>query len=57
MRFWQGLTIAEIARRLGVQQKPLYRRLARILADVRDRLKLEGLSGSDALEVLREVAA
>ena len=57
MRFWQGSTVAEIARRLDVQQKPLYRRLARILADVRERLEHEGLSGSDAIAVLREVAA
>lgn len=57
MRFWQGLTIAEIARRLDVQQKPLYRRLTRILAEVRACLEVAGLSGSDAIEALREVAA
>lgn len=50
MRYREGLTVAEVARRLGLEQKPLYRRIERIrtalrasplLADVRPEAVLE----------------
>ena len=44
MHFWDGLTVAEAARRLGVPQKPLYRRIERALVTLRDRLEADGVS-------------
>ncbi|HEU0051656.1 MAG TPA: sigma-70 family RNA polymerase sigma factor, partial [Longimicrobium sp.] len=44
MRFVAGLTIAEIARALELQQKPLYRRAERILKTLRDLLEAAGIS-------------
>jgi RNA polymerase sigma factor (sigma-70 family) len=44
LRYWEGLSIADIARRLGVPQRPLYNRLARVLGMLRRRLESEGVS-------------
>jgi RNA polymerase sigma factor for flagellar operon FliA len=44
MRFWEGMTVAEIARTLGLPQKPLYRRLASALRAVRRALEAAGVS-------------
>jgi RNA polymerase sigma factor (sigma-70 family) len=44
MHFWDGLTVAEAARRLGVPQKPLYRRIERALVTLRRRLQADGVS-------------
>jgi len=37
--FWKHLSVADVARNLGVPQKPLYRRLDRILKHLRDAMK------------------
>jgi RNA polymerase sigma factor for flagellar operon FliA len=52
MRFWQGLSVAEIARGLGLEQKPLYRRIDRALSSLRGSLKGAGLSRDDVRTVL-----
>lgn len=49
LRFWDGLSVADIARGLRVPQKPLYRRIERALAGVRSSL---GAAGLDAERVL-----
>lgn len=47
LKFWHDATVADIARALGLDQKPLYRRLERALADLRARLERDGVSGSE----------
>lgn len=44
MRFWEGLTIAAIARCLGLEQKPLYRRIEKDLVVLRQALQHSGVS-------------
>jgi RNA polymerase sigma factor for flagellar operon FliA len=39
LRYWEGLTVADISRTVGVPQKPLYRRLERSLALLREQLE------------------
>ena len=43
MRFFEGFTIAQVARALGVEQKPLYARLRRILDSLARHLATEGI--------------
>ena len=43
MRFFEGFTIADVARQLGVAQKPLYVRIQRILGTLARRLAAEGI--------------
>jgi RNA polymerase sigma factor for flagellar operon FliA len=43
MRFWEGLSVADIARALRLDQKPLYRRLERSLRELRARLESSGI--------------
>lgn len=47
LRYREGLTVARIARRLELEQKPLYRRIERLLRDVRRRLEHEGVSAKE----------
>lgn len=54
MKFWEGLGISEIARGLGLEQKPLYRRLARLLAMLGEELAAEGVSREDAMAIVDE---
>jgi RNA polymerase sigma factor for flagellar operon FliA len=44
MHFWEGMSVADIARGLQLEQKPLYRRLERLLAALRQRLTQAGLT-------------
>ncbi|WP_325308307.1 RNA polymerase sigma factor [Longimicrobium sp.] len=44
MRYWAGSTVADIARALRIEQKPLYRRLDRIHAHLRRSLEASGIS-------------
>lgn len=44
MRFWQDLSVADIARMLGIEQKPLYRRIERLLEQLRERLRETGIT-------------
>jgi RNA polymerase sigma factor for flagellar operon FliA len=47
MRFEDGLSVAEIARALHLDQKRLYRTLQRLLETVSATLKFEGIARSD----------
>lgn len=44
MRYWEGLSVADVARGLGVPQKPLYRTLERALRRLRTELEGAGVS-------------
>jgi RNA polymerase sigma factor for flagellar operon FliA len=54
MRFHDCLGVADIARALHLEQKPLYRRLERLLVDLRRALEQEGLSGTMAAAALAQ---
>jgi RNA polymerase sigma factor (sigma-70 family) len=45
LRYWEGFTVAEIARALSLDQKPLYRRLDASLEQLRRAVESEGLDG------------
>lgn len=51
LRFWEGMTIADIARTLGIPQKPLYRRIDADLRRLRAALEAEGVAGEDIAEL------
>jgi RNA polymerase sigma factor (sigma-70 family) len=57
LRFWEGLSVAQIARGLGVPQKGLYRRIERALARMRRDLERGGVSREHVRELLHEEAA
>ena len=57
MHYWQGLTIAQISRALGLDQRRLYRRLDHLLDDLRRSLESVGVSRDLARELLDESAA
>jgi RNA polymerase sigma factor (sigma-70 family) len=52
LRYEGGMRIADIARTLGIEQKPLYRRLQRTLARMRARLESAGIAADDATDLL-----
>jgi RNA polymerase sigma factor for flagellar operon FliA len=52
MRFDDGATVADIARLLQLEPKPLYRRIERMLAELRAALEAVGIRASDAADVL-----
>jgi RNA polymerase sigma factor (sigma-70 family) len=56
MRFWDGMTVADIARARGLPQKPLYRRLERALATLRRSLERSGLSWHEVRALLDQAA-
>ena len=56
LRFWEGLSVAEISRSLGLPQKPLYRRLDGAIGRVRAALERAGMSKEYARAVLNESA-
>jgi len=47
-----GLTVAEVARALGVEQKALYRKKEHVLKRLRSDLEAEGVGSRDARELL-----
>lgn len=51
MRHEQGLKVTEMATRLGVNHKPLYRRLAAIHADLRSALRQAGVCAGVAMDL------
>jgi RNA polymerase sigma factor for flagellar operon FliA len=53
MRFWEDVSVADIARALGLEQKPLYKRVDRLLAQLRRQLAHAGITTS-ALADIRE---
>jgi RNA polymerase sigma factor (sigma-70 family) len=52
MKFWDGLRVADIARTLNIEQKPLYRRIDRLLVSLRGTLERLGV---DAEAVARHL--
>jgi RNA polymerase sigma factor (sigma-70 family) len=52
LRFREGLTVASVARTLGVEQKPLYRRFEHINEQLRAALEAHGVHASDVQEWL-----
>lgn len=53
MHFGEGRSLAEVARTLRLEQKPLYRRADRLRRRLRENLLAEGV-GADVLEVLSD---
>ena len=53
LRYWEAMTVADIARALGLPQKGLYRRLDRLLADLRHQMEELGFSKAEASELMR----
>lgn len=51
-RFENGMSIADIARALRVDQKPLYRRIQQLLRILRDRLHAAGVSSEDVADIV-----
>lgn len=47
MRFRDGYTLADVARALKLEQRPLYRRVARLQAVLRERLERAGIGPGD----------
>jgi RNA polymerase sigma factor (sigma-70 family) len=52
MRFEDGRTVADISATLRLEQKALYRRLDRLLMDLRVGLKAQGIDAPEVLEML-----
>jgi RNA polymerase sigma factor for flagellar operon FliA len=52
LRFHEGLAIADVARALGLSEKPLYRRLPAIVARLRKQLEATGVTSGDLHDVL-----
>ena len=57
LRFWEDLSVADIARGLSLKQKPLYRRIERLLAELEQELLRAGLRADHLHELLDEPAA
>ena len=56
MRFDDGRTVAEIALTLGLDARALYRRVERLLRDLRKGLEAEGIDARSVLEMLESPA-
>ncbi len=56
MRFEDGRMVAEIAVALRLEPKPLYRRIARLLLDLRAGFEAEGLIAADVMDLLESPA-
>lgn len=52
MRFQDCMSVADIARALHLEQKPLYRRIERILLDLRRSLEAQGITSQVAVSLL-----
>jgi DNA-directed RNA polymerase specialized sigma24 family protein len=51
MRYLEGFSIADVARGLGLEQKPLYPRIKRVLGRLSAELRAEGIA-ADCLDWL-----
>jgi RNA polymerase sigma factor (sigma-70 family) len=52
MKFWNGMSVADISRIAGIPQKHLYRRLEKLSASLRLRLRQAGVSNEDVRELI-----
>lgn len=52
LRFRDGVTVADIARTLSLDQRMLYRRFETILRELRASLEAEGITGTEAIELV-----
>ena len=57
MRYWEGASVADVARALDLPQKPLYRRLERALLALRRALERAGVSRHETVSCLTEWVA
>jgi RNA polymerase sigma factor (sigma-70 family) len=55
LRFFAGLTTAEIARVLHLDQKPLYRRIDRYLREIRQALQEGGICSDDLDDIVERI--
>jgi RNA polymerase sigma factor for flagellar operon FliA len=55
LRFQDGLTIANIARALHLEQKPLYRRFEALLHQLRRALEAGGIDAAQARDIVRRM--
>ena len=56
LKFEDGRTVAEIAKMLALDQKPLYRRLEGLLKDLRNRLQAQGFDRAMVMEMFASPA-
>ncbi|HET9425592.1 MAG TPA: sigma-70 family RNA polymerase sigma factor [Gemmatimonadaceae bacterium] len=54
LRFWQEASVADAARVLGVEQRPLYRRLEKLMGELRERLAREGVTVDHVRDLVGE---
>jgi RNA polymerase sigma factor (sigma-70 family) len=52
MKFWEGMTVADMSRIAGLPQKQLYRRLEKIAETMKTRLRRAGVSSEDVRELI-----
>jgi RNA polymerase sigma factor for flagellar operon FliA len=52
LHFDAGMSVADIARSMALEQRPLYRRMSRICGVLRERLFAAGLAGADVTDLL-----
>jgi RNA polymerase sigma factor (sigma-70 family) len=52
MRFWAGRKVPEIGRALGVDGKKLYKRIDKLLSQLRLALEREGIASADVCELM-----
>jgi RNA polymerase sigma factor (sigma-70 family) len=57
LRFWEEMSVADIARSLNLAQKPLYRRIERALGQLRRELESAGVSRERVRSILGAWAA
>lgn len=56
LQYWKGLSVADVARALTLPQKPLYRRIERILGQLRRDLPTEGVRPEQLRDFLGELS-
>jgi RNA polymerase sigma factor for flagellar operon FliA len=54
MRFEDGFSVAEIAKAMKLEQKPLYRRIEKLLIDLRRTLEASGVSAEQIRDVIAD---
>jgi len=52
LHFGAGLSVAEVARSLGAEQKPLYRRIKRSLRELKRRLEIAGIKATSIDDIV-----